>query len=76
VTALKDFIIDFDFDYPTTAPLPQYIKKAEYFIQTGFTSFPPFRVTSSAGVSPVRLLSFAAANKKDDVLLQWKTEMN
>jgi len=41
--------------------------------QTGFTSFSPFTVTSGVGVVPVRLISFAAANRKDDVLLRWKT---
>ena len=42
--------------------------------QTGFTSFSPFTVTSGAGVVPLKLISFVAVNREDDVLLRWKTE--
>jgi hypothetical protein len=42
--------------------------------QTGFTSFSPFTVLSGAIAVPVRLLSFAAQNKTNSVLLRWKTE--
>lgn len=43
-------------------------------IQTGFTSFSPFTVTSGIGVVPVQLVSFTAQNKTISVLLNWKTE--
>lgn len=43
-------------------------------IQTGFTSFSPFSITSNTGTVPLRLLSFTAVNKPTNVLLQWKTE--
>lgn len=42
--------------------------------QSGFTSFSPFTITSGAGPVPLQLLSFAALNKTNSVLLQWKTE--
>jgi hypothetical protein len=50
------------------APNGQYSRT-----QTGFTSFSPFTVTSGSFVVPVRLLSFAAQNKTNSVLLSWKT---
>lgn len=43
-------------------------------IQTGFTSFSPFTITSGTGTVPLTLLSFAAVNKPNSLLLNWKTE--
>lgn len=43
-------------------------------MQTGFTSFSPFTVTSGLGVLPLKLISFTATNRTADVLLRWKTE--
>lgn len=43
-------------------------------VQTGFTSFSPFTVRSGTGALPLNLLSFAAVNKPNSVLLNWKTD--
>lgn len=53
----------------TLLPSGKYTK-----MQTGFTNFSPFTVTSGNGIAlPVRLIAFDAINRNKDVLLKWQT---
>ena len=55
IATIKDFLVDFDFTYPTPVPLPQNIVRAEYFIDTdpGFGNATAIAITAGLDITNI-----------------------